>query len=75
MSETTLKEDEILTYDELFHNGYFLKYENNRINIYDGNNNLLCSIVGDSIIPLEGRTNYYEIKNNNSVTIIRINGK
>ncbi len=75
LEETNLKQDEILTYDELFMNGNFLKYENGRVNIYDSNNNLLCSIVGDFIERLEGLENYYEIKNGDKVTIIRINEK
>lgn len=75
LEETSLKQNEILTYDELFMNGNFLKYENGRVNIYDSNNNLLCSIVGDSIERLEGLENYYEIKNGDKVTIIRINEK
>lgn len=75
MEDTNLKEEEVLTYDELFDNGYFLKYENDKINIYDGSNNLLGSILGETIEPLEGFKNYYQIKNKNKVTIIRINEK
>lgn len=75
LKNTNLKEDEIITYDELFDKGHFLKYENGRINIYDTNNNLLCSIIGDSIKKLDGTEKYYEIKNHNKVTIIRLNEK
>ncbi len=74
--EVTVKPDEILTYDELFDNGYFLKYENGRINIYDANNNLLCSIIGKVIEPMNITDNtYYLIQNEDKVTIIRINEK
>lgn len=73
--DTNLKEEEVLTYDELFSNGYFLKYENDRIQIYDENNEVLASIVGNSIEPLQGFENYYQIANGKKVTIIRINEK
>lgn len=73
--DTNLKEEEVLTYDELFSNGYFLKYENDKIQIYDGNNTVLASIAGNSIEPLLGFENYYQITNGKKVTIIRINEK
>ena len=51
-------------------------YENGRINIYDANNNLLCSIIGKVIEPMNITDNtYYLIQNEDKVTIIRINEK
>lgn len=72
--EANIKESEIPSYNTILDSKRIIKYDENRVNIYDFNNNLLVSIFGDSIHKLnilDG--NFYEIPNGDKVSIIRIN--
>ncbi len=72
--EANISESEIPSYNTILDSKRIVKYENNRVNLYDFNNRLLVSMVGSSIHKMEGLNgNFYEITDGDRVSIIRIN--
>lgn len=75
-AEAKISEEDIPKYNTILDSKRIVRYENNRVNLYDFQNNLLVSMIGTAIHKMEGLTgNFYEITDGDTVSIIRINQK